>query len=46
LGQDFAWRLRTRLVTGDGAEASIAISSDENLGNPAARAVVAMTTKL
>jgi uncharacterized protein (TIGR03083 family) len=46
LGQDFVWRLWTRLVTVEEVEASIAISGDENLGIPAARAVAVMTTKL
>jgi uncharacterized protein (TIGR03083 family) len=46
LGQDFVWRLWTRLVTVDEVRASIAISGDEKLGIPAARAVAVMTTKL
>jgi uncharacterized protein (TIGR03083 family) len=46
LGQDSVWRLWTRLVTVEEVEAFIAISGDENLGIPAARAVAVMTTKL
>jgi uncharacterized protein (TIGR03083 family) len=45
LGQDFAWRLWTRLVTVDEVQASMAISGDEKLGIPAAHAVAVMTTK-
>jgi uncharacterized protein (TIGR03083 family) len=45
-GPDLVWRLWTRLVTVDEVQASIAISGDEKLGIPAARAAAVMTTKL
>lgn len=46
IGEDLAWRLWTRLVTFDEAQASIAVSGDADLAIPAARAVAVMTTKL
>jgi uncharacterized protein (TIGR03083 family) len=46
LAQDLLWRLWTRLITVDEAQASVAISGNEKLGIPAARAVAVMTTKL
>ncbi len=46
IGQNIVWRLWTRLVTVDDAQASIAIAGDEDLGVPAARVVAVMTTKL
>jgi uncharacterized protein (TIGR03083 family) len=46
IGQDVIWRLWTRLATVDEAQASIAITGDEDLGVPAASAVSVMTTKL
>jgi uncharacterized protein (TIGR03083 family) len=45
IGQNIVWRLWTRLVTVDDAQASIAIAGDEDLGVPAARVVAVMTTK-
>jgi uncharacterized protein (TIGR03083 family) len=46
VGQNVVWRLWTRLAPVEQAQASIAISGDEDLGAPAARVVAVMTTKL